>query len=80
MTVVQALNGSLLVLVGLLPWNGLAPVQMRSHGFAVFVLGNQSLITSVSGIGQTHTDDRVAYPLHKLAVLGVGHLLLIHPE
>ena len=38
-TVVHALNGSLLVLVGLLPWNGLAPIQMRSYGFAVFVLG-----------------------------------------
>ena len=79
--VIDALDGALLVLVGLAPGDGLRPVEVRSDGVALLVLLDlEALVAAEGGVGQTLADDAVAHPIDELAVLGVGDLGLVHPE
>ena len=78
---IDALDGSLFIFVGFLPGYGLAPVEMWSDGIALLVLFYLvSLIATIGRIGQTFANDTVAHPIDKLSVLGIAHLLFVHPE
>ncbi len=78
---VEALDGALLVLVGVAPGYGLGPVEVGCHGVALAVfLDFILLVASVGGVGETLADDGVAHPEHKLLVFGVGDFGLVHPE
>ena len=78
---VHALDGSLLILIGIAPRYRLRPVDMRSYRITVSVLLDYKiLIPSVSRIGKTFTDDGITHPKHKLLVFCVCNLRLIHPE
>ena len=78
---IHALDGTLLILVCLLPRDSLAPVEMRSHRVALLVLLYLvTLVTAIGRISQALADDAVAHPVDKLTILGVAHLVLIHPE
>ena len=77
---IQALNGTLLVLVGL-AGQLLLPVQMRLYGVAVFVFLNLvGLIATIGRVCQTLAQNGVAYVVHKLTIHGVSHLTFVHPE
>ena len=78
---VDALDGALLVFVGLLPGYRFCPVKAWRDGVAVFVnLNFKRLVAAIGGVGQTLADDAVAHPVDELAIHGVGHFRLIHPE
>ena len=77
---VQALNGALFVFVRL-AWQRLFPVNLRANGVSVLVFGYHiGFVAAVSWVGQACAEDAVAYPIHKLLVLRVGHFGFIHPE
>ena len=77
---VEALYGTLLVLVGL-AGQRLLPVEVRCHGVAVLVFRDHiRLVAAIRRVGQTRTEDAVAHPHHELLILRVGHLRLVHPE
>ena len=78
---IDAVDGTLLVFRRLAPGNGLRPVEVGLHRLAVAVnLNFVGFVAAVRGVGEAFADDAVAYPLHKLAVHGVGHFRLVHPE
>ena len=77
---VEALEGSQLVLRRLARQT-LVPVEMRSDGVAVLILGDHvALVATVGRVCQSGTENRVAHPVDKLLILRVGHLCLVHPE
>ena len=75
---IHALDGTFLVLAGVLPGDILAPVQMRGDGVAFLILLDLELLKA-EGV-KTLTDNRVTHPVNKLLVLRVGDFGLIHPE
>ena len=78
---VDTLYGTLLVLVGLTPGDGLVPVQIRSDGISLLVLLYLiRFVATVGGVGQAFADDAVAHPVDKLTVLGIRDFRLVHPE
>ena len=78
---IHTLNGTQLVLSGLAPWYGFAPVQIGSNGISFFVfLYLISLITAISRISQTLTNNAVTHPVYKLSVFCVANLVFVHPE
>ena len=81
MAAVHALDGALGILVGIFPGNGLRPVQIGRHRITVSVFRNfVRIVTTIGRVGQTLADDGVTHPIYKLAVHGVGHFVLVHPE
>ena len=78
---VYTLYGPLLVLVGIAPGNRLVPVEIRLYGISLLVLLYlESLVSAVCRVGETLADDGISYPEHKLLVLRVCDLGLVHPE
>ena len=70
-----------LVFIGTFPGNRTAPIQMRGNRFAVSIFGNlKQVIAAISRVGQTLADNGIAHPIHELAVFGIRHLCLVHPE
>ena len=77
---VEALHGPLLVFVGFARQR-FFPVEVRSHGVAVLVFGDEiGFVATVCRVGKTCAQDRVAHPEDKLLVFRVGHLGVVHPE
>ena len=59
----------------------LVPVQMWRYRFSIAILFNfVGFIAAVCRIRQSFTDYTVSNPIHKLSVLGIAHLVLVHPE
>ena len=78
---IDALDGTLFVLVGLAPGDGLRPVEVGRDGFAVLVLLDlEVLVATICRVGEAFADDGVAHIVHKLAVHGIRNLFLVHPE
>ena len=78
---IDTVERSLLILVGLSPRNGFRPVEVRAHRVAVAVLRDLiRFVAAVRGIGQALTDNGIAYPIDKLFIHRVGNFRLIHPE
>ena len=77
---IQTLESSLLVFIGF-AWQCLLPVQMGLYWVSILVFFNLiAFITSISGVCQAFTKNRIADIVDKLAIHGVGYLVLIHPE
>ena len=77
---VETLDGTQLVLVGLLRQR-LLPVQVGRNGVAVLVLLNLvALVATIGGVGQTLAENGVADIVDKLAIHRIGHFVLVHPE
>ena len=78
---IHALDGTLLILIGVTPGNSLSPVEMRSHRIPVAVLLDfKLLVATVRRVGKTLADDGIAHPEDKLLIFRVGYLSLVHPE
>ena len=78
---IDAVERSLLVLVGFSPRNGFGPIEVRAHRVAVAVLCNLiRFVATVRRIGQTLADNGIAHPIDKLFIHRVGDFRLIHPE
>ena len=78
---IHALDGALLILVGLAPRDVLVPVQMRRDGVTLLILLNlEGFVATIGRVCQTFADDAVTHPHHELTVLGVAHLRLVHPK
>ena len=77
---IETLDGALLVLVRFAR-QVLLPVEVRGDRVAVLILGNHvGLVAAIGWVGKTCAQNAVAHPHNKLAVLGVGNLILVHPE
>ena len=78
---INALDGTHLILVGFAPGDGFAPIEMGGYRIALAVfLYLIGLVSSIGRVGQTLADDAVTHPVDKLTVLGVAHLMLVHPK
>ena len=77
---IQAFDSALLVLGGF-AGQRLLPVDARCHRLAILVLGYHiGLVARIGRVCQAGTEDRVFDVFHKLLILRVGHLCLVHPE
>ena len=78
---IDALYCAVFILVGLSPGNVFAPVEVRCDGVSFLVLLDfVRFVASVGWVGESLADDAVAHPVDELSVLGVAHLVLVHPE
>ena len=79
--VIDALDGSELILVGPFPRDRTAPIQVRGDWLAIAILGDlEEVVASIGRIGQPLANDRITHIINELPILGVCHLCLIHPE
>ena len=78
---IDTLDGTLFVLICLLPGDSLVPVEVGSDGVALLILLNLvGLVATIGGVSQTLADNAIANPVDKLAILGIGDFRLVHPE
>ena len=63
------------------PGNGFGPVEMWGNRVSHTVLFDfESFVSAVSRVGQSFTDNRVAYPVNELFVFRIGDFGIVHPE
>ena len=78
---IYALDGALLLFGRFAPGYGLGPIEVGRDGVAIAIYFNfERFVAAILRVSQAFANDRVAHPFHKLAVHGVCHFRLVHPE
>jgi len=78
---IETLDSTCFIFIRVSPRNWTIPVKIRLYRITFLVLFNlESLVSTVSRVGKTFADNRVAYPIYELFVFSISNFGFIHPE